>query len=174
MVGLHPSVARPEPFEQGLYSRAMTRRTYALLRQQATEWLRRGRGVVLDATYGDRHERAALRRLAARLGRRLDVLVCRAPDEILRGRLATRGPVGGIVSDARPTLWPELVGGYRPPSEVGEATTVDTTDGPAEAVRAALAALRRDAGPIEEVPAARRRATASAGIDGRAPRRSSR
>jgi uncharacterized protein len=63
LAGMRPTDHRLDGFERGLYGRSMSRRTYAMLRKQAARWLRRGRSLVLDATY----ERSALRlRCAAR------------------------------------------------------------------------------------------------------------
>lgn len=68
LADLRPTEHRLEPFERGMYGRSMTRRTYAILRRQAARWLRRGQSIVLDATYGQQAERAAVRQLARRTG----------------------------------------------------------------------------------------------------------
>src|SRR5579859_5810041 len=66
LAGIRPTDRRLAGFQRGIYSRATSRRTYAMLRKQAARWLRRGQSVVLDATYGQPSERAALRQLARR------------------------------------------------------------------------------------------------------------
>ena len=52
-----PTERHTDAFRQALYDAAMTKRTYAALRRHATRLLRRGRAVVLDATYGVRGAR---------------------------------------------------------------------------------------------------------------------
>src|SRR5438876_6492119 len=65
-----PLTQRPptEEFRRDLYSPMLTRRTYAVMRRRAARALRQGRSVVLDATYGNPVERAAVVRLARRIG----------------------------------------------------------------------------------------------------------
>jgi hypothetical protein len=87
---LHPTSHVNVPFERGVYSRDMSRRTYSMLRRHAARWLQRGYSVVLDATYGQPVERTALRHLARRAGARLVFVVCQADDVTLRMRLAAR------------------------------------------------------------------------------------
>jgi uncharacterized protein len=127
LAGMRPSEHRLDGFERGLYGRSMSRRTYAMLRKQAARWLRRGRSLVLDATYSQPAERAALRQLARRTGTRLVVIVCRADESVLQARLAARMQDPHSVSDARPELWPALKAAFVEPDELSEAASVDTT-----------------------------------------------
>jgi uncharacterized protein len=125
--GLRPTSHRFDNFEEGLYSASMTRRVYGLLRHQAARWLRRGRSVVLDATYGRPVERAAVRQLARRCHVPLVVLVCRAEDAVLRARLAARAGDPASTSDARQEMWSSLKAAFHEPSEVEGAMSIDTT-----------------------------------------------
>ena len=127
LAGMRPSEHRLDGFERGLYGRSMSRRTYAMLRKQAARWLRRGRSLVLDATYSQPAERAALRQLARRSGARLLVIVCRADESVLLARLAARMHDPRTVSDARSELWPALKAAFVVPDEMSEALSVDTT-----------------------------------------------
>jgi uncharacterized protein len=52
MVGLRPTTHRPDGFGRGLYTRSMSRGTYALLLRRAARWQRRGHSLVLGATFG--------------------------------------------------------------------------------------------------------------------------
>jgi hypothetical protein len=72
-----------DAFEGGMYMRAVTRRTYAVLRRKAARWLRRGRSVVLDAPF----ERRVLRRLAHHTGAQLYVIGCRTDEVATETRL---------------------------------------------------------------------------------------
>jgi hypothetical protein len=65
LAGLNPTERRREAFGQGIYGASLTRRTYAALRYRAAQWLRRGYSVVVDATFGQAAERAAIQRVAA-------------------------------------------------------------------------------------------------------------
>ena len=142
LAGLTPTTHQDEPFERGVYSRWMSRRTYAGLRRQARRWLRRGHSVVLDATYGLPAERAAIRQVALRTGARLLFVECSADDDTLRARLASRQNAPDRVSDARLDLWPALRGAFTPPNEVPDALCIDTTRPLEQALEAILDVVR--------------------------------
>lgn len=141
LAGLGARQRGSDAFGRGLYDPAMTRRTYAALRRRAARWLRRGRSVALDATYGRPAERATVRRLAARVGAPLVVIHCQASEATLLARLAARAATGGDASDARPALWPALRAAFTPPDGEPGTVAVDTDRPPAEVVDAALAAI---------------------------------
>ena len=142
MAGIEPTQRGGDEFGSGLYDPAMTRSTYAALRRDAARWLRRGRGVVVDATFGDPGERAHLQRLAHRLGADLRVVLCDADDTTLIARLERRATERGVVSDARIELWPELRAAFTPPDELPSVLRVDATRRMEETVEQALALLR--------------------------------
>lgn len=122
-----PLTQRPssEAFRRGLYSPAMTRRTYAVMRRRAARLLRQGRSVVLDATFGNPAERAAVGRLARRVGAPLVVLVCEADEATVIARLAARADDSEAVSDARLDMWPALRASYTDPVEFPDAIRLD-------------------------------------------------
>lgn len=134
LAGLRPTVHQLHSFERGMYSRSSSRRTYAALRKRAARWLRRGRSVVLDATYGQPSERAAVRQLARRSGAKLVFAVCRADEAVLQARLAARTRDPHSVSDARPELWPALKAAFVEPAELPGSLCIDTTQPLAKAV----------------------------------------
>ncbi len=85
---------------QGIYTPAMTARTYGALHEQARALLASGRWVILDAVFGKREERAAVSQLARRLGAAFGILHCQAPRPELERRLELRRATGGDISDA--------------------------------------------------------------------------
>jgi aminoglycoside phosphotransferase family enzyme/predicted kinase len=141
LAGHRPIERRHEAFGKGLYSAARTRRTYAALRRRTGYWLDHGRSVVLDATFGQAAERAAIRRLAARRGARLLVLHCQADESTIRARLVAREHDPTVVSDARLELWPALRRAYTPPDEIPGVIDIDMTGPLDAALGRALAAL---------------------------------
>jgi aminoglycoside phosphotransferase family enzyme/predicted kinase len=151
LAGVRPTSHRADDFEGGMYSRTMTRRTYASLMRNAARWLRRRQSVILDATFGQPADRAALRQLARRTGARLAVVVCRADEMTIRDRLAARAGDRNAISDARLEIWPALRAAFVEPIElpvVLEADTVGSTQRAADEVVAALrAADRQSVGP---------------------------
>lgn len=142
MAGIQPTQRGTDAFGAGLYDPSMTRRTYAALRRHAARWLRRGRGVIVDATFGSPSERRQLQQLAHRLGTDLRVVLCDADDATLIGRLQRRASEQGVVSDARIELWPELRAAFKPPDELPDMLRVDATRTMEEATEQALQLLR--------------------------------
>jgi predicted kinase len=143
LAGVRPTQRGTDAFREGLYDPSMTVRTYSALRRNAALWLGRGHSVVLDATYGDRAERARVRRLARRYGLELRIILSRADDATLRARLARRATESGVVSDARLELWPELRAAFAEPNEVEGVLSVDATRTQEETADEALALLRK-------------------------------
>jgi aminoglycoside phosphotransferase family enzyme/predicted kinase len=145
LAGVTPMQRGTDSFGQGLYDPGMTQRTYSTLRQHAARWLRRGRSVVLDATFGNPDERARVQRLAKRLGAELRVVLCQAEDSILRARLARRATEQGVISDARLEIWPELRAAFTEPHEIAGILSVDATGTPDQMADETIAQLRRAA-----------------------------
>ena len=140
--GLRPTAHRPESYERGLYSRSMTRRTYAVLLRRAARALRRGQSVVMDATFGQLGDRAAVRQLARRTGARLHVVLCSADDGVIRARLETRAFDVRSTSDARLEIWPSLRAAFAEPLEIADTITVDTTRPVEHVLNEVVAAIR--------------------------------
>jgi len=86
--------------EQALYSREMSARTYARLRDCAKEVLEGGYSVIVDATFHRREDRALLHALAADRGIDMQVIVCQAPHAVLEARLAARQEAARDASEA--------------------------------------------------------------------------
>jgi aminoglycoside phosphotransferase family enzyme/predicted kinase len=141
LVGMRPVEHAADAYEQGLYTRRMSQRTYSMLRRMAARWLRRGQSVVVDATYGKPAERAALRQVARGCGACLVVVVCRAGDALLQARLAARENDRDSVSDARLALWPALRRAYVEPTEMPDALQVDTSQPIGQVLEQVLAAV---------------------------------
>jgi aminoglycoside phosphotransferase family enzyme/predicted kinase len=139
--GHRPTAHCETRFGQGLYGPTMTHRTYGALRRRAGRWLRQGRSVVLDATYGQPAERIAVRRLAERCGARLVILYCQADDATLRVRLAAREHDPFTVSDARLPLWAALRASFVPPGAEPDLLTLDMAGPFDAALGRALTAL---------------------------------
>jgi aminoglycoside phosphotransferase family enzyme/predicted kinase len=101
-----------------LYSPDMTERVYAVLQREALLCLKRGRSVVLDATYSSRLHRDELRNVLGREGFEPKWIEVTVEDEIARERLRKRESVGGQMSDAREEDQATLNALYEPPAEV--------------------------------------------------------
>jgi len=142
LVGLRPTEHQYLPYGQGLYSRSMSRRTYAALKRHAARWLRTGQSVVVDATCSQPADRALFRQLARRTGARFLLVHCAADEDVLSARLAARPRDPNSTSDARLDLWRALRSAFAPPAEAPDVVTVDTTLSPRVTVDRVLRAIR--------------------------------
>jgi aminoglycoside phosphotransferase family enzyme/predicted kinase len=145
LAGLAPTERRLEPFRGGIYSPEFTERTYAALLEEARERLRRGRSVVLDASYIRRQHRRSAARLAADEGAQFACLEFRSSEGVVRGRLARRLRQGRDPSDARWEVYVAQKRRLQRPSEVaGERLIVVDGEQPLNrAARGLLRGLRR-------------------------------
>ncbi|MFQ5457946.1 MAG: AAA family ATPase, partial [Myxococcota bacterium] len=132
---LRKLIAGRDPFEpagagpgKGLYRPAHRRATMRAVMREASALLRAGRPVVLDGSFQSAGDRAAARRLAARLGVRVHFFWCEAPEAIIRGRFNLRRKRPAI-SDG---TWPVFLSQrrtYDPPVELNSEvlTRLDTS-----------------------------------------------
>lgn len=88
-------------FEQGVYDRPHTERTYAELLRRAERSLGAGETVVMDASFIDERHRAAAARVAERAHAALTAFRCSAPASVRDERIRRRPPGP---SDATPQV----------------------------------------------------------------------
>jgi len=90
-----------EPFDQGIYSREHTLKTYRALACLAGKHLMQGESVILDATYRDKEERLRLLDLAGESKANIHFILCICPEHEIKGRLTRRAQTETEVSDGR-------------------------------------------------------------------------
>ena len=88
-------------YAEGIYTAAMTERTYAAMIDQAERYLASGDGVILDGTFLKEAQRAVAAELAARRRVPLRIIWCRSSEELVRARLDERARQGTDISDGR-------------------------------------------------------------------------
>ena len=115
---LRPRQRRFEEFEAGIYSRQFSERVYETLLEEARTRLRRGRSVVIDASFLRREQRRAAARLATEEGGQFACVLMAAPEEVVRRRLERRLREGADPSDARWLVYTGQKRRFQRPSEV--------------------------------------------------------
>jgi aminoglycoside phosphotransferase family enzyme/predicted kinase len=124
-----------------IYTPEWTERTYTECLGRAAALVFEGKRVIVDATFREDRRRVAFLTAAKDLGVPGLLLVCEAPPEAVRQRLAART---GDASDANWAVYRKLAAGWEVPGPaVGRRTSaIDTTDtaAAAEAARQALIA----------------------------------
>ncbi len=135
--GLRPTDRPGAMLVPTLYSREASALTYSRLAQLARMLLAAGRPVIVDSAALLRREREALRALAASSGSRFALVVCDAPESVLRERITRRGQTESDPSDAtEQVLAHQQI--FREPVSPEEAAIIVQTDAPAALVRASL------------------------------------
>lgn len=105
LAGLPADRPGTEPFAAGLYSEAMTTRTYGELLAQAEQVLYAKGSVIVDAAFPHSRDRQAFLDLAARLGRPALFLHLTCPAATALARLDRRRELGNDPSDGRRELY---------------------------------------------------------------------
>ena len=90
LLDLPPGERHFDDFGTGIYSEAMTQKTYDAALQEAEEYLREGVSVIIDASFKKKEERERARDCAARAGADFFIVECTCPDETIRSRLERR------------------------------------------------------------------------------------
>jgi predicted kinase len=111
-----------------IYSADANDRTYARLEQCAASGLAARVPVIIDAACLRRAERLRFRDLAGELAARFALVVCSAPVEVLRARVAARAATGTDASEADLAVLERQLGWYEAPAADEQAWThhVDT------------------------------------------------
>lgn len=88
-------------FNEGIYSVAMTERTYSRMAREAEKQVVKSNGAILDATFIQKSNRDKILRLADKLKVPLIFIRCVASDEATKERLTQRAAEGRDLSDGR-------------------------------------------------------------------------
>lgn len=101
LAGLSPSSNQKEAVDQGIYSKEFSQKTYTALLENAENDLKKGRAVVVDASYQNRPERDRLRELAGHLNVPVFFILCECAEEVMKQRMEMRSLDPDAVSDGR-------------------------------------------------------------------------
>jgi aminoglycoside phosphotransferase family enzyme/predicted kinase len=129
LAGLPPARLEPVAYGTGLYAPEMSDRTYAALREEAGNALRRGRTAIVDASFSSARQRRPFAELAAELGVPFVVVELRASEATIRERLERRARESGNPSDADLGIYLAMRQDFEPPDELdaGQLARVDAT-----------------------------------------------
>jgi aminoglycoside phosphotransferase family enzyme/predicted kinase len=152
LLGIDPAERHIDPIDAGIYAPEVTERTYAAMLEAARPWLRRGKPVVLDASYLDREHRRAALALAYDTNASFLALECEADEAVIWERLSERKGDQRVVSDGRWEVYRVQQERREPVDElpVGAHMAIDTAQPLREQIAAVLAHLA--GGPPEPEP----------------------
>jgi uncharacterized protein len=110
-------------YGEGKYNEKRRRRVYTKMLALAQEKLKKGRSVILDATYAQRVWREEVVRLASDMDSNLIFVECVCKSETIQSRLKEREKFPGL-SDARIQHLPQIINHFEPITEVDPHTHV--------------------------------------------------
>jgi len=144
LLGISPSERRHEPFGKGIYAEDVTEKTYAQALGQAEELLRRGKSVIIDASFKKRAARQKAREAAERLQADFFIVECVLPENVLRQRLEKRAADAAEPSDGRWEIFQAQKGDFEPVTErePGMHIMADTSVPPEETVLEVVRRIR--------------------------------
>ena len=118
LAGLQATDRRPDGIDQGIYSPALSARTYQTILERAGSEIAGGNLlVVLDGSYSKRSDRDAVRNVAAAVGAECDFYYCYCSEEETKRRLAVRAADREAVSDGRWEIFVHQRGCFELPQE---------------------------------------------------------
>jgi hypothetical protein len=89
------------PWGKGIYSTEFSEKTYKRMREIAEKLLRKGRAVVVDASFGKKSERADIYALTRATNAEFTCIELVCPEDEIKRRLTTRVDERGTISDGR-------------------------------------------------------------------------
>ncbi len=118
LAGLAATERRPDGIDQGIYSPALSARTYQTMLQRAAQDFTDGASmVILDGSYSRRADRDAVRAVALQAGVECCFCYCYCSEEETRRRLAVRAVDREAVSDGRWEIYLHQQGSFVLPAE---------------------------------------------------------
>lgn len=137
LAGLAAGASGKSEIEGGIYTHAWNDRTYGECRDRARAILEAGGRVVVDASFKEERRREELLAVARACGARAHLLICVAPPEAVRARLAQRHD---DPSDADWTIYAHAARTWEPlgPVSASVASMVETERPHEETVATAL------------------------------------
>ena len=141
LAGVQPTVRLNASYGSGAYTEDFTQRVYESLLAKAEEVLRLGSGVILDATFRRRSERAMAAELARRLGINLIFVECRAEKSVVIRRLIERSSRLDEISDATVDIYLAQLREFEPLDEVSPSSLLVVGSDQAHNAETILAAI---------------------------------
>ena len=146
LAGLAALESSRSPPDAGIYTLAFNERTYARLHDCAAAALVGGEPVIVDAAFLRREERRRFAELARRFDAPFVIVHCRAPDAVLRARVAARSTAGSDASEAGLDVLARQPGYWEAFTDEERATVVEVDTSDAGAVADVVARLGALAG----------------------------
>jgi hypothetical protein len=139
-----PSDQRQEvPFNEGIYSPALTRQTYDLLQERCLDLLQNGRRVIADASFAGRKQRERFLASARQAGHPVWLVVVECDRDTTLQRLDRRRAEEQDASDGRGALYDRQAAAFEPVTEGPHVLRIASTQTPDAMVEETLCEILR-------------------------------
>ncbi len=128
LAGRSQTVHLQENYGQGIYTEAMSRKTYEKLLDMTSQPLSNGESVVVDASFSNKEQRRLFFEEAEHHGVKAFLIVLQCPTSTVLNRLANRQNEGLDASDGRADLYPRQAENFDPIEPGPHAFEVDTLE----------------------------------------------
>lgn len=144
VLNIAPNERHYEDFGKGIYGEEFTRKTYERALELATEKLREGKSVIIDASYKNRRNRQEAQEIAKKLQADFFVIECICPDDLIRKRLDSRMSNTKEASDGRWEIYQAQKESFEKINEIpdGSHIILDTSLTPEECTYKALQKIK--------------------------------
>ena len=152
ILNIEPTEKHYEAFGRGIYSEEVTRKTYGRALELASQKLKEGRSVIIDASYKSRDDRRKAFEAAGRLHADFFIIECICPENIIKERLISRMSDKGEVSDGRWEIYLAQKEAFDAITEIPDSLHIilDTSSTPEESTYKALQKMRNFDGAVTE------------------------
>ncbi|MDL1956794.1 MAG: AAA family ATPase [Candidatus Desulfofervidus auxilii] len=114
LLGVKPEKHLYAPFGKGVYALEMIEKVYDAIFEIASEVLRYGFSVIIDASFSKEKYREKVRNLAEKMNCPYWFLYCQCDEEIMKKRLAEREKMGKDISNGYLALFLEFKRNFEP------------------------------------------------------------
>jgi hypothetical protein len=152
ILNIEPTEKHHEAFGRGIYSGEITRKTYVRSLELASQKLKEGKSVIIDASYKSRDDRRKAFEAAERLHADFFIIECTCPENIIKERLLSRISDKGEVSDAHWEIYLEQKEAFDAITEIPDSLhlILDTSLTPDDSTYKALQQIRNFSGAVTE------------------------
>ena len=144
ILNIEPTEQHYEAFDRGIYSEEITRKTYDRAIELASEKLKEGKSIIIDASYKSRNDRRKAFEAAEKLHADFFIIECICPENIVKERLTSRMSDGAEISDGRWEIYQAQKETFDAITEISDSLHIilDTSLTPEESMNQAIGKLK--------------------------------
>jgi predicted kinase len=124
LAGINPTDSRRESVDSGIYTNGFSQKTYKALLDIAETKLKKGKSVIVDASYQYAHDRQDVMELAKKINSQVYFILCHCPEIEMKRRMDLREKDPAAVSDGRWEIYLKQKKRFESPDELSASVLV--------------------------------------------------